>query len=134
VRAVTNEKEIRMMLKGLGISSYDPMNMTVIDSIRLFKSAEIVTGPHGAGLTWLTFCESNTIFCEIYKNKPFKDHFYHLAKGLGIEYWRFSHIISDPATENPDPKTVDNRNFSICINEYKGALQHLIQKIKDRVE
>jgi hypothetical protein len=129
-RAVTNEKEVRKMLKGLNISSYDPIDMTVIDSIRLFKSAELVTGPHGAGLTWLTFCESNTIFCEVYKNKPLKDHFYHLAKGLGIEYWKFTNLISDSATENTDPTKVDDGNYSIDIQTYKEALEHLIQKVE----
>jgi hypothetical protein len=129
-RAVLNEGDVKKMLKDVGISCYNLADMTFIDSMKLFKSAEFVTGAHGAGLAWITFCDPSAVVCEVYKDKILKNHYYHLCKELGIEYWRFANVISDPATENPDPLVVDDGNFSICISEYKGALQHLIQKIE----
>jgi hypothetical protein len=127
-RAVLNEGAVVKMLKEVGISSYDLANMTFIDTVRLFKSAEFVTGAHGAGLAWVTFCDVGTVVCEVYKDKILKNHYYHLCKELGIEYWRFTNVISDPATENPDPATVDDGNFSICVEEYRAAILTLLNR------
>jgi hypothetical protein len=73
-------------LLNLGFSIYCLETMTFQDQIRLFHSAEVVCGPHGAGLSWTTFCEPGTLVCEIYPEGYEKGHFRHISEEVGLEY------------------------------------------------
>jgi hypothetical protein len=126
-RNVLNEKELIPMLKDIGISVYYLEKMTFIDSIRLFKSAQFVTGLHGAGLSWCMFCDPKTLVLEIYKNKPFKNHFYHLCKELDLEYWKFFYVIADEKTEQKDPTLSDDGDIIVPVDLYKNSILKLLK-------
>ena len=131
-RKVLNEDDLVDMLKGLGISVYYLETMTFIDTIRLFKSAQFVTGSHGAGLAWAVFCDPKTFMLEVYKNKPLKNCYYHVCKEIDLEYWRFTDVIADKETEENDPNLPDNGNIHVPVESYKTALETIISKVKER--
>ena len=131
-RKVLNEEELVDMLKGLGISVYYLESMTFIDTIRLFKSAQFVTGSHGAGLAWAVFCDPKAFMLEVYKNKPLKNCYYHVCKEIGLEYWRFTDVIADKETEETDPNLPDNGNIYVPVESYKAALETILSKVKER--
>jgi hypothetical protein len=126
-RNVLNEDELIPVLKDIGISVYNLNNLTFIDTIRLFKSAELVTGVHGAGLAWSIFCEPKTILVEIYKNKALKNHYYHLCKELDIEYWRFVDVISDEKTEEKNPDAPDDGDVIVPVQLYRNTIEKLLR-------
>lgn len=126
-RNVLNEKQLIPVLKELGISVYRLEDMTFIDTIRLFKSAQFVTGLHGAGFAWCLFCDPKTIVLEIYKNKPLKNHYYHLCKELDLEYWRFIDVIGDPSDEK-NPEVSDDGDVIVPLDLYKNSIEQLLSK------
>lgn len=126
-RAILNEDELRPMLKGLGVDYCVLEDISFIDTIRLFKSAELVTGSHGAGLAWIIFCEPGTKVLEIYKNKLLKEHYTHIAHRCKLHSFRFSEVLDDPAVPPPsDPKIVDDGHMVVNIPRYISAMKELI--------
>jgi hypothetical protein len=99
-RAVLNEDKLIPVLKELGISSYSLENITFIDTVRLFKSAEFVTGYHGAGLAWLIFCDSGTKVLEIYKDITSNKHYIDICEKCNLHLERFINIEMIPQKEN----------------------------------
>lgn len=74
----------------LGFHIYELETMSLIEQIQLFRSAEVVVGPHGAGLTWLVFCEENTRVCEICPDVPEKNHYVDISAKCDLQYSRFT--------------------------------------------
>ena len=126
MRAILNENELKPVLKDLGISYYALENMTFIDTIRLFKSAEFVTGSHGAGLAWIIFCDPGTKVLEIYKNKPLKEYYKDICNKMNLQFSRFIDVQDDPAGSNLD--VPDDGNMIINIDTYSMRVKELLEE------
>ena len=98
----------------------------LIDTIRLFKSAEFVSGSHGGGLSWIIFCDPGTKFLEIYKKKRLKEHYTYVAHQCKLQSFRFSGVFDDPGVAAPsDPKIVDDGHMVLNIPNYLAAIRQL---------
>lgn len=114
-RHILNEEEMIEPLKNIGFSIYHLEDMTVQDQIRLAASAEIITGPHGAGLTWTIFAKKETVLCEIIHESG-KLHFYDIAHKLNMPYYTFLVHYAD-----------SKQNYTINITNYINALVHILR-------
>jgi len=63
-RRVLNEKALLQALAPLDFSIFDPAEHE--DAPKYFQEAEIVSGPHGAGLSNLVFCQPGTRVLELF--------------------------------------------------------------------
>jgi len=83
-RQITNENELVDELEAYGFESYELASMSLVEQMALFSQADVVVGPHGAGLANITFC-SDCLVVEIVgvKNRP---TFLMQAQKLGIDY------------------------------------------------
>nr|WP_283102323.1 glycosyltransferase family 61 protein [Haloplanus sp. XH21] len=83
-RRVRNEDALLSVLDDYGFDRIVPGELSFETQVRRFSNAEIVLGPHGAGLTNMIFSEEATLI-ELfgsYRNACF----FALAKGMGHEY------------------------------------------------
>ncbi len=101
-RKVVNDHLFLNELRQLGFISVDLEDLSVLQQIQLFKSAEIIIAAHGAGLTWIFACRSECLIIEIF-SKNYLNHVYsHIAMQVDIKYRHiigesnFSRNISDP--------------------------------------
>lgn len=83
-RRLLNEDEVMDKLRDYNPESVILSNHSLSDQIALFRDADLVIGPHGAGLTNLIHSESTAIL-EIYGAKH-NGLFYSLAVGQGLPY------------------------------------------------
>ena len=60
-----NEDECMITLNSLGFKLIDPSKLSLSEQVDAFSNAEIILGPHGAGLTNLMFCNPGTKVIEI---------------------------------------------------------------------
>jgi len=72
-RKIVNEAEILQILTKYNFEVIHCENMSLTEQIKIFSEAEIVLGPHGAGIYNQTFCHSGTSIIEIY-NKEYWHH------------------------------------------------------------
>lgn len=83
-RRIVNEADVISTVERFGFTPYKLENLTVEEQIRLFANAEIVVGPHGAGLINIIY-SSNTAVVELFSDW-LKSTFYRIARLQGLEY------------------------------------------------
>jgi capsular polysaccharide biosynthesis protein len=83
-RRVTNEREVIDVLSDYGFERYYLENRSLVENVRLFNRAEVVVGPHGAGLTDIIFAENCTLI-ELFGEKV-KEPYELLAGAVGADY------------------------------------------------
>lgn len=83
-RRVVNEDQVMGVLKPYGFERYHLEDRSLAENVRLFNCADMVVGPHGAGLTDIIFTEDCTLI-ELFGarlNKAYEK----LSKTLDVEY------------------------------------------------
>jgi hypothetical protein len=83
-RRILNEDEVMDVLSNYGFERYCLEARSLTENVRLFNRADIVVGPHGAGLTDIIFTEDCTLL-ELFGEKV-KEPYELLADTLGVEY------------------------------------------------
>lgn len=121
-RRMLNEAEILPILQRNGFTVYHLENMSFIEQIRLFRSAKIVMGVHGAGLAWIVFCDLASKIVEIMDTSYGFGHYRNICDQLGLSYSLFADIEWDK----------DKKHFSINVPAFEDFLEnHYIPFLKN---
>ena len=67
-RGISNETELVELLDEYGFIVVKPEEHTVREQAAMFAAADIVLGPHGAGLSNIAFCKPYTSVVELFNN------------------------------------------------------------------
>ena len=79
-----NDAEIFHFLAGHGFERLEPSSWE--DNVTAFSEAEVVVGPHGAGLSNIIFAPAGATLIEIFPgDRPFP-YFYTAAAAAGVSY------------------------------------------------
>jgi|SoiMethySBSTD1v2_1073268.scaffolds.fasta_scaffold12178_10 glycosyl transferase family 61 len=65
-RRILNEDEIVEFLLPHGFEVVCPGDMSIFDQVSLFSEAQVIVGPHGAGLTNIVFCPEGATVVELF--------------------------------------------------------------------
>lgn len=84
-RRIVNEPELLQQLEPLGFQSFALENLSVAEQVALFSQAQIIVGPHGAGLANMIFAPQ-AIVVEFMEPGYQNFCYYHVATGLGFTY------------------------------------------------
>lgn len=86
-RRVVNEEEVVDMLSDYGFLCYSLEERTVAENACLFNNADVIVGPHGAGLTDMIFSDDATVI-ELfgYQSVQQKPVYRRLADTVGVNY------------------------------------------------
>jgi hypothetical protein len=96
-RRVVNEADLLSRLEPLGFRPVILENLSFTDQISLFRQAEMIVAPHGAGLANLVFCSPPVVVIELIAEKyPFT--FYpEICRRLLLQHHRVHCDPVDPA-------------------------------------
>jgi capsular polysaccharide biosynthesis protein len=86
IRPLLNEDALVDALAGLGFVPVRPELLSMADQIRLFRGAEAIVAPHGAGLTNLGFCHPGCAVVELLMDAYANWCFRHLAALMRLQY------------------------------------------------
>ncbi|MFC5279648.1 glycosyltransferase family 61 protein [Halorubrum rubrum] len=84
VRRIANHDAVQQVLDRYNIDTYLLGELSVKEQVELFSSAELVVGPHGAGLTNILYGEDLTVV-ELFGDKTMAT-FDRLAENMNHEY------------------------------------------------
>lgn len=90
-RRVANEDQLLETLPRWGFEIVLSENLSFAEQMELFSQAELVMGPHGAGLTNVLFSEDITLV-EFFEPTYVNACYYALCNSMGHEYW---YLIGD---------------------------------------
>jgi len=113
-RRVLNESDVVARLADMGFRKFELTSLSVPEQVALFASAEIVVGPHGAGLTNLVFADDAGVV-EIQPREDVRPHYYLLAETLGFDY----EYVRSPVRN-------DRTDMSVDVNALETAVHRLV--------
>jgi len=118
-RQVINENEVVSLLKQYGFESIEPGRLSFDDQVRLFANADVVVGPHGAGLTNMIYGE-NVKILELMTEES-GEHFFVLANECD-HFYEF--LLCEPTNdENIKPRY---RDMSVDLHSLEDRLNFLL--------
>jgi len=107
-RNVINEKELLKFLRQIGFVSITLSNKSLIEQQRIFKNAEVVIGPHGAGFTNIFNMKPHSCLIELFPTTKRETTFLELAYQLNIEHYAlFFNPIINKKNPNWDHLQID---------------------------
>ncbi|MEJ0016548.1 MAG: glycosyltransferase 61 family protein [Acetobacteraceae bacterium] len=86
-RVAANEAEVIDLMQRQGVQVVVPGTLSVREQIATFRSARLVIGPHGAGMSNIAFCESGSFVYEMLPRHFPNAVFGRLAQAAGLNYW-----------------------------------------------
>lgn len=84
-RAIVNSDTVFRVLQERGFESHVLEDYPFRKQMQLFMEADVIAGPHGAGLANMLFADDPVVI-ELLPEKFVKPHFYFLASIMGFEY------------------------------------------------
>lgn len=85
-RRVVNEDDVMDRLDALGFTRYRLADISFRERVELFSRAEVIAGPHGAGLAYMMFAPNASVL-ELFGVKR-NYNYYSMANCLDCEYGR----------------------------------------------
>jgi hypothetical protein len=108
-RTVSNEEEILPILDKYDFELVTPEDWSVSKQVSVFSQADIVAGPHGAGLLNAIYNPECTLV-ELFGNE-INPCYYTIAESLGLGY------VATQCRENPDGIIVSPDEFEHMLRE-----------------
>ncbi len=106
---LSNNDEVCIHLKELGFEIVQLTKLSFEEQIKIFNSAQIVVANHGAGLTNIIFCKTNTQIVEI-ESPNFKcDVFGNISNYLNLNYKK---VKANLNTSNNEEIFVELKNLN----------------------
>jgi capsular polysaccharide biosynthesis protein len=124
LRPLLNEDEVIDRLRPAGFVAVRPETLSQADQVRLFRDAEAIVAPHGAGLTNLGYCRPGTRVLELHMDGYVNWCFRRLAAVRGLRYDCVLGRAVDPWTdgmENPH-----ELRWTISADHVAGAADFLV--------
>jgi len=87
-RQMRNEAVVIEEVRKRGYEVIPPGTLGFQEQVQLFRSARIVVGPHGAGMTNIVFCEPGTIIYELAPSHYTNSCFVNLGMICDLRYWQ----------------------------------------------
>ncbi len=106
-RAVSNDAELLALLDAHGFVEVRLEELGLAEQIALFRQAEAIVAPHGAGLTNLVFCEPGTLVVELIAEGYGSELYLKLGQARQLDYHLIHCPAQDPARVHASAVLVD---------------------------
>lgn len=111
-RRIVNEREFVSLLESFGFERYCLEDMAFGEQVALFSKANVVIGPHGAGLTNILWATPQTHVIELIPVNFPKPDYYQLSRALGFSY---TALICRETNQVHD-LIIDFKNLAECLD------------------
>ena len=117
-RRVANEEELEPILIDHGFEIIEAESLSFSEQVCLFSQAEVVAGPHGAGLSNILFAPAGCKVLELFQPSYILASTYKMATCLDQEYW---FLVGRPEegstlfTANTTNMIIDYNTFGSCL-------------------
>lgn len=85
-RRIVNEDAVMGLLSTYGFERVELARIPLLDQMSLFRNAEAIVAPHGAGLSHSVFCDPNTPLLECFAPSFVNPCYFHVASQIGLNY------------------------------------------------
>jgi capsular polysaccharide biosynthesis protein len=119
-RKVENEDSLLPLLGKYGFTVVHSENLSVREQIAAFANAEMVVGPHGAGLANCVLCPPHASVLEIYPQYYYDSSYRTLLSSLNRRYF---YMVGETSDTSMSPQ---QENVYVDPEKFEAALKILI--------
>jgi len=112
-RRIVNEEELHPVLRDHGFEIVLLEGYSLRENVRLFEEAEVVVGPHGAGLTNLLFCPVGARVLEIAEPRYAPGAFWTMSEVVGHRH----HCLWGETVEDPENQRMPHQRLEPGVFE-----------------
>ena len=128
LRRVLNEKSFMPKLESRGFQRAILAESPIAQQVALFRQAEIVVAPHGAGLAHIAWCKPGTKIIEFF---PSPDGPRGRVRNATYDYWLLSQLLGlDYSCRLAGPIETRNDGFSIGEDLMTSAVEEALARPK----
>ena len=128
-RRLLNEPEIIAALKKFGFQEIAGEQLSFADQVRLFSTAEVVVGPHGAGFSNVMFMPAGGLLVELNPFRRVKPCYFSLASAVGVRYACVTDAPDAPDVPEDSAETPgeyqSEQDFTVPVQRVRQALSQL---------
>ena len=123
-----NEKSFMPKLESLGFQRAVLGELPIARQVALFKNAEIVVAPHGAGLAHIAWCKPGTKIIEFFPS-PYGPR--GLVRNATYDYWLLSQLLDlDYTCRLAGPVETRNDGFRIDADLLTRSIEEAVSRPK----
>jgi hypothetical protein len=119
-RSVANAAKVEQVMLNNGFSFHEMEGLTPREQIQLFRNAEFVVAPHGAGMANLLFCEPGTKVIELSPDCEFRPLFAQISDKLDL-----AHAVL--------PCPTDDEGFfgrmTVDVEKFRALVRHMLFRL-----
>ena len=131
LRRVLNEESFMPSLEALGFQRALLAELPIARQVALFKNAEIVIAPHGAGLAHIAWCKPGTKIIEFFPS-PYGPR--GLVRNATYDYWLLSQLLGlDYTCRLAGPVETRNDGFSIDEDLLTSTIKEALASPKSQI-
>jgi capsular polysaccharide biosynthesis protein len=123
-RRLLNEEEIVPILNKFGFEIVEAERLSFVEQVTLFRTAEAVVAPHGAGLANLMWVPAGCKVFELLDRDYVNDHFYNLSSILALDY-HYQLCESENAV-NGRPLVTGRDHMMVDVNKFKVTMELML--------
>lgn len=86
-RRLLNEEEVQTIMRERHFRIVTLEDLSFMEQVRIFASAQIVVAPHGAGLGNLVFCKPGTKVVEMFSPDYVSNYYWHLCNQVDLKHY-----------------------------------------------
>jgi capsular polysaccharide biosynthesis protein len=114
IRFVSNESQLGDVLTEFGFETLVMSDLSLADQINVFRTAESVIGPHGAGFANLAFSKPGATIIEFFSRGHYGAYYNRIA---GIRQLKYGFLVGEPSRVG---------GFSIDPNHLRAILSQAL--------
>ena len=122
-RNLLNEQPLLDLLASLGIQAVEPQDLPFPEQVGLFANADVVIGPHGAGLANIVFCKPKSYVIELIPSEYRNKCYWALSANIGF---RYAYSIGEPSQNRLGRK--ESVSFKLSENSFR-SIQSFLQRV-----
>jgi len=129
-RTIINEADMMPILHAYGFHIMHPGQLSLAEQIAIVRNAELIIGPHGAGLTNCAFSPPGAKLLEIRTARNIDIGYRFLCQYRGTAYEAFEATEVPVSSRLDDPKDFD---MYVDLEKFKAVLAELAELEEDPI-
>lgn len=113
-RQIVNDQDVWRLLHAYGYEKVTLTGLPLLEQMALFRSAESIISPHGAGLSHLIWCDPKTSVIELFHQNYVNVCYWHVSANVNLDYY---HLFDTSEATTQDPNiTVDLKALRMTLD------------------
>lgn len=122
-RFLLNEAEIEQYLQLHGFQTVILSTLTLSQQTEIFRNADVIVAPHGAGLSNIAFCNPGAILIELFSSRYINVCYWSISNLMSMQYW---YIVGEEEIAANHDEPDFRQSFLVNLEKFSATLKRAL--------